>query len=333
MPPTEDTEVGFDLDAGVSEMASSMGLGGGREDDDEPEHVEETPAGEVETPAPDATLNGSAPAPPATPTVREPPKSWIKDQHERWAKIDPETQAYIELREKQFLDGIEQYKGDAGYGKAIRDVMQPYQQVIQESGLDAPRAVQYLLNAHMQLTKGTPEQRLAAYRKLGANLGFDKQEPGGAQANQLPPELQKLTERLGSIESALTERERAEYQQHHERVSREVEQFASDVEKHPYFDECADDIALFIKAGHELQDAYDRAVMANPVTRAKELARIQTETEAKLRGKAEQDVAAARRTAGGNVRGVENPKAPTEPKGSMEDTMRDTLRKINARSH
>ena len=50
----------------------------------------------------------------------------------------------------------------------------------------------------------------------------------------------------------------------------EVNNFANDG-NHPYFDELADEIAIQIKAGKGLQDAYDTALFANPVTRAKEM--------------------------------------------------------------
>ena len=64
------------------------------------------------------------------------------------------------------------------------------------------------------------------------------------------------------------------------KVSKIVDDFAKDP-AHPYFDELADEIALQIKAGKTLQDAYETAVYANPVTRAKELARIQLEKDSK----------------------------------------------------
>lgn len=314
-----DPNLGFDIDAGLEETAAGMGLGGDREehgDDQQPP---------VETPPTPDKLNGSVPAAPA---VREPPKSWAKEKHELWGKLPPDAQDYYTEREKQFLDGLEQYKGDAGYGKSIRDVLQPFEATLKAAGISAPDAVRYLMGAHHALTHGTPEQRRAAYQKLGRDLQLIAEEG----AAQVPPELKALTDRLNGIESALTERQRAEYTETLTRVSGEVEAFASDA-AHPYFDECAEDIALYIKAGHNLQDAYDRAVMANPVTRAKELARIQTETAEKLKGKGQQEVAAARKAAGGNVNGAATPKAPTEPTGSMDDTLKATLREIKARPH
>src|SRR6266852_4180427 len=66
--------------------------------------------------------------------VRPVPKSWAKEQHEHWEKIDPKAQEYIELREKQMLDGIEQYKGYAGFGKQLREVFTPYKAMLDSQG-------------------------------------------------------------------------------------------------------------------------------------------------------------------------------------------------------
>ncbi len=48
------------------------------------------------------------------------------------------------------LDGIEQYKGDAGFGKTLREVMAPYKPMLAAQGVDEPKAVQYLLNQAAQ---------------------------------------------------------------------------------------------------------------------------------------------------------------------------------------
>ena len=44
-----------------------------------------------------------------------------------------------------------------------------------------------------------------------------------------------------------------------------METFALDTKAHPYFDEVADDIIALLKTGASLQEAYDKAVWANPV--------------------------------------------------------------------
>lgn len=58
------------------------------------------------------------------------------------------------------------------------------------------------------------------------------------------------------------------------RIEKEVEAFAADP-AHPFFDELSDDIAAILKTGASLAEAYEKAVWANPVTRAKEILRRQ----------------------------------------------------------
>jgi hypothetical protein len=113
-------------------------------------------------------------------------------------------------------------------------------------------------------------------------------------------------------------------------VKKELDAFIADP-AHSLFDDCADDIARFVSQGLSLQDAYDKAVWANPVTREKQVqSRLQTEAE-KAKERARLDALPKKKAAGVNVRGRETQRTPTEPLGSMEETMRETLAKIKGR--
>ena len=320
----------FDMDAAVGQIADGLGF----DQPDEPETPDQPPEQETapeQEPPPVAELKPDEKPDEKPPEARQPPKSWAKDKHELWSKLPPEAQDYYEHREKQMLDGIEQYKGDAGYGKQMRDALLPYKAIIDAQGISEPQAVQYLLNAHYRLTQGSPEQRKSAYEQLGRNLGLIAADPANPD-QKVDPMVQQLQEKLNGIESALTASQQAEYQQAQQRTVAEVNQFASDA-AHPYFDEVADDIAIYIKSGASLKDAYERAVWANPVTRAKEQGRLQTEAEAKLREKAKTDAEAARKATAANMRGRDTRRPPTEAKGSMDDTLRETMSKIRDRAH
>jgi hypothetical protein len=331
---TSTTEVdsdAFDMEAGVAEIATGLGLG--IERDDDPSHEvddESEPDTDTDTkvtPAVQATIKPDGTDQAAT-VVKAAPNSWPKETHELWGKLSPEAQTQIEHREKQMSDGLNQYKEHYGFGKQMRDVLTPYKAIIDAQGINEPQAVQFLMNAHYRLTQGSPEQRQAAYMQLGKNLGLVE----GVADAEIDPNVRNLQERQDRIESALTARQQAEYNEALQRTEAEVTAFASD-EKHPYFDEVADDITAFIGKGHKLEDAYEKAVWANPVTRQKELARIQTETDAKRKEKAKQEVLTARRATATNISGRETRKAPTEPKGTWDDTMRDTLKEIKERAH
>lgn len=267
---------------------------------------------------------------PAPVQTRAAPKSWQKDFHEPWGKIDPKTQEYIELREKQMLDGLEQYKGDSGFGKQMREVITPYKAMLQAQGVDEPRAVQYLLNAHYKLTNSSPEEKKAYFSTLAKNYGITLE--GMAEQVEIDPAIKELRDNFSSLRDSLTAREQAAQDAARANVAKDVEAFALD-EKHPYFDEVADDIVAMIKAGKNLEDAYEKAVWANPVTRQKEMARLQTESQSQLQAKAKAEADKARKAAGVNVNSRDTRRTPTEPKGTMEDTMRSTLKEIRGRTH
>jgi hypothetical protein len=313
-PAASDT--GFDLDSSVATIASGLGL-----DIPEPEDAEAPASVEApESEAPEQTA--AAPAP------RQPPKSWAKEKHELWSKLPADAQDYYELREKQMLDGIEQYKGDAGYAKQLRDVISPYKAVLASQGVSETEAVQYLLNAHYRLTQGTPEERAAAYRQIGVDLGLEQAD----ETAPLDPALKQLQQELHQVKSTLTAQQQAEYNKHKAQADAETNTFASDP-ANLYFNEVAQDMLPFVKAGASLKDAYDKAVWANPITREKEIARRQTDDAAKLKERTKNEAETARKAMNTNVRGAQTQKAPTDPKGSMEDTMRDTLKKIKDRAH
>ena len=196
--------------------------------------------------------------------------------------------------------------------------------MLDSMGVSDTDAVKYLLNAQYQLTNGTESQRKAAYERIGAELGFITQQAAEQSQTPLDPAVKQLQQELNEIRSTLTAKQQAELREAQAKANSEVEAFASDT-ANPYFGEVAQDMVQFINAGLSLKDAYDRAVWANPGTRAKEQARLQTEAAAKLKEKAKPEADAARRATSTNVRGAESRREPTEPLGSMEDTMKQVL--------
>jgi len=328
----------FDMDAAVDRVSSQLGLTlPTPEPDEEPDAVVVPPTGPVTT----ATVTPVPASPSATPPVtttptpvgRQVPKSWPKEMHEHWGKLDPKMQDYTELREKQMLDGLEQYKTDAQMAKQFQSVIQPFQPILQAQGLNAPQAVQYLLNAHQRLTQGAPESRQAAYDELGRSLGLGSRPTApAAEPSPVDPALQALQQQMAQIQSGLTAQQQKEYQAAQARTSQEVEAFASDP-AHPHFNEIADDIVLLLKTGLSLQESYDKAMWANPLTREMNLqARLTSETE-KQKENARLQALPKAKAARNNVRSIESRRTPTESLGSMEDTIKATLQDIKQRVH
>ena len=329
MEEVESTDSGSSLN--MSEAAASIAsnlFGGNVQDEPDEIEVSEPVKVEAEPIKAEAEIEPEQEIEPVV-AARPAPKSWAKDTHEVWSKLDPKAQEIFELREKQMLDGLEAYKGDAGYGKSLKEVLTPYKSLLNSQGVNEAQAVGYLLNAHYRLTNGSMDERHRAYQELGNSLGFSQVQEAPLDAD---PAVRALQEKLNRLESGLAQREQYVQQEARGKIDNEVHLFATDP-AHPYFDEVADHIVIMLKSGVSLADAYEQAVWANPVTRQKEMARFQTENEAKMKTQAKTEAEAARKASGSNIRSRDTKKTPTEPKGSMEDTIRSSLLEIQARQH
>jgi hypothetical protein len=89
---------------------------------------------------------------------------------------------------------------------------------------------------------------------------------------------------------------------------------------------------LFIRQGASLQEAYDKAVRINDAVFQKEQARILTEHEAKLKETARLAALPKKKAASVNLSSDRDGPEPTEPLGTMEDTIKKTLKQIRQRA-
>lgn len=273
---------------------------------------------------------------------RKIPSTWPKEMYAHWKNTPKEVQEYWELRESQMNEGLQQYKGEAQYGRAMREAVTPYMALIQAQGIDAPQAVQTLLNAHYKLSVSSPSQKLQYLdhiaRQYGVDLGtLNTLRQDGEEGQQaVDPRLVQLQDELHQLKQVIHSGTEQQLNAERIRIGNEVSTFASDP-SHPYFDEVADDIIIMLKAGLPLQDAYDRAVWANPVTRAKETARLQTEAKTEAEKSARGQAEAAKKAASTNIRNRDTRRAPTEkPRGTMrelDDAMREAMREIKSQTH
>lgn len=336
-----DTGGGMDIDAGVAEISSGLGFGKPEAESSDDLFADTTET--TEQPADDVPdegeqANNEPTERVAEVTARPAPRSWAKETHEHWAKIPKEAQEYIEKRENDMTAGLEQYKENSGFGKQIREIMTPYKALLQAQGVDEPKAIQYLLNAHYRLTNGQASEKAQYLASLAQSYGIDVTRlTQGEQQQQVAPEVQALQEKVNRLELGLTAREQASLNEARAKAGQTVNTFASDP-KNGYFEEVADDIVKLIETGETLEAAYEKAVWANPVTRAKEMARIQTENEAKLRGRGKLEAAAALKAKSSNIRTRDTSKAPTESRGKLfgdshEAEMREIVRKGSPRTH
>ena len=305
----------FDIEAGVSEIAEGMGFGNSDDDFNDDDEGGEDELQDQETKTAEEVIETKEPV------TKQAPSSWSKEQHDNWSKIPKEAQEYVELREKQMLDGIEQYKQGHQQALEMHKVLEPFLENIQKNGLNETQAVHNLFSYQLALTEGTAESRQDAFVQLGQSLGLIPVD-GASQTDNRTRELQQRLER---IERQEQQRAQQSQQQIFNRVEKEVSDFAADP-KNEHFDDVADDVVMLLKTGLDLQTAYERAVWSNPITRAKEL----TKTTAQQTAKKTSEAIAARKATSANIRPLNSSKQSSQPSQSWEDTMQETLSRMRS---
>lgn len=335
MDQAEDN-VTIDMDAAVNEISESLvgELDSGLVDDDQSGSAASPPSADTTKP-PITEKSQGAPSDTKDPAAvlgpKAAPKSWKTEMHAEWAKMTPAQQAYVEQREEEAYKGVSAAQGEA---KVFKDVLAPFQASLQSRGHNDPvHVIRTVMTLENKLAHGTPEVKLQTIRELAKGYGVDLGAAAApADETYRDPALTAVQNELNEIKGKLTAEEQGRLNRQTEQISKEIEAFATDP-AHAYFNEVQLDIVTLLRGDPKmsLQDAYDRALWANPITRAKEQARLTTEAEAKIRKEAEEAAIAARKAKGTVVRGKESERVPTDPLGSIDDTMRETMRAIKAR--
>lgn len=327
----------FDMGAAVDSLSGELGFESETPQDQDDLHVEigETDLQNAENanPTPPADNSDTPPADaPPTPSALEPPKTWRKEALEQWNTLPEVVKAEVLKREEDIFRGLEVYRADATFGKSLKAALDPYLPILQQYNIDPAAQVANLMQAHHTLALGAPEQKVAFMRQLAQEYGIDLGELSGAGAPFVDPAVDALQKELQAVKSTLSARERAEAQQRMQSIQTEIEQFASDP-ANEHFDSVANDIAALLKAGtaKDLKDAYEKAVWANPVTRAKLVAKQQADAAAQAKAEAAKRAAAAKSASSVVVRAKPSSASGTAPIGSMDDTMQETLAAIQAR--
>lgn len=335
----ESAVAGIANDLRLVEAADADGAGG------EGDGTELPGAGEGEAAGKGTATDASQAASPAPAAATQadpndvPPDTWTKGAKEKWGTLPPELKQEIRKRESDIAKYVGETKASVGVAQAFEKVVSPYLGIYQERGIDPWKQVSSLLQAHAALTWGTPEQKIQGFTALAQGAGIDltafaKGDSVGALNSPAMQRIQQLEDQIRQLQGGVTTVTSEIQAARTAELETAVLAFAQDTEAHPHFWDVQEQIQHFIRTGaaSTLQDAYDLAVMANPVTREKVL-------DARARKLAEQQASAA------NARAAKARKAvavnvvsrgkgrAAPPSQSVDDTLRETLQDINSRTH
>lgn len=262
------------------------------------------------------------------------PSTWSKEAAAEWGEIKPHIQAEILKREQDIFAGLEQYKTRAEIGDRYEGVIAEFKPILDAEQIDPVEMFGNFAANHYLLSRGTPEQKLTIATNLMTHYGIDIEQVQQRLFNapEVNPEVEELKAKIARLETGVNTITTRETEQVRNQFAQQINQFASDP-AHPYFDEVSNDIATFLKNGvaTTLEEAYEKAVYANPVTRQKEIDRLTAE---KITTNAEQAKTSADKKArlkASNVTTIPKSANGTVPVGSMDDTLAATLAAIEAR--
>ena len=299
-------------DYNVEEMAETLGEdlfpgeekegteGDGEEGDDTSETDEGEKKGEEKSPTDEGDKKDSKSE--ESPTVA--PKTWRTEAIGEWDKLPPVVKAEIIKREEDFHRGIEGYRFDADIGRKMQEIYMPYGELLNAHNVDPYQLAKGLLDTHvrMSLTSTPLEVKERMLLKMAQDYGVDLAKIDPQYQHEEDPTVKALRSELDGIKSKLTQREQEEQNQIRASISTEIDNFAKNPEN-IYFDDVAQDMVMLLRGGAKsLKDAYDKAVLMNPVVREKERARIEEEARAKSEAERQKKVAEAKKKTEGNVR-------------------------------
>lgn len=329
----------FDMDSAVAEVGGGLGFDESSSNEAGDVELEVTPVTEVEQPATESaepTAEVPAEVAAVTPDPADAaPKTWRKEASAHWAALPSEIKAEVLKRESDMFQGLEGYKVDATFGKSMKTVVGPYENILRANNMDPVQTVGGLMQSHYLLATGTQEQKAELFQRIAKDYNVDLTQFAGTPAGDAPyidPAVAALQKELQTVQSTLNATAQTQRAQREAEVGKSVNDFAANTDN-IYWGDVADDMAALLSKGTAgtLQEAYDKAVWLNPVTRAKEIARTTAETNAKAAAETKARIDKAKLATAANVRTKARIGSAATPLGSLDDTLEASLAAIKAR--
>ena len=190
---------------------------------------------------------------------RKAPSSWKPDAQQAFAQLPPNVQEEVLRRETDYHKGIEGYKLHAQAAQQFETVIKPFMPTIQQMGVDAPTAVQRLLQADHTLRYSDQNTKVQLFNQLAREYGIDIAQ--AANQPQPDPQYLALQQQLAQQQRELQNWKQEQMRTQETVAQTEIQKFASNP-ANVHFESVREDMAKLLNSGlaESLQDAYDKAV-------------------------------------------------------------------------
>jgi hypothetical protein len=256
---------------------------------------------------------------------RRAPSSWKPDAQAAFLKADRGEQltpeeiriltAEAEKRENDYHKGIEGFKTHAQKARQFEQAIAPYQQTLQQLGVDAPTAISKLLQADHTLRYSDPVQKAQYFQNLAREYGIDL-----GQVQNIPqqdPQTQYLMQQLNELRQTQQMWQNSIQEQERSKANHELESFATSDKAH--FEAVRNDMADLLETGkaQSLEQAYEMAIWMRPDVRQTLIEQQRIEAQKKYE---EQQRATRAKTASVSVKGSSPSSGGSQPSGgSLRD--------------
>jgi hypothetical protein len=253
--------------------------------------------------------------------VRKEFSSWKKEAQEELAKLPDNVRSMISERESQFHKGLEQYKGEAQFARAINKAIAPHAEYMQSLGIKPDLAFATLIDTERKLRTGDPQTKVSLFQQLAHDYGIDLEQiaqlPFDAQAHQLKQQNEWL-------QSRLQESQGFQQSQEDQQIQQNIDEFA---QTHEFFEDVQATMADLLDRGfaEDLDDAYVKAIRLNDNVFASYQAKQQDAHRQQNNLKANQAAKAAK-AAAVSVRGAPTGVTRGVTPATTEDAVREAMK-------
>lgn len=258
--------------------------------------------------------------------INRPPSSLSPQAKAEWDKLPESWRREIHRRETDAHRGIQQIMPDARFGSQIRQIAEPYRAFMESSGATVEGAITGLLRTDALLRTGTPAQKQAAFAQLASHYGIDL----GQQVEQTQQAAANYDPRFDQFIAMQQQQEQQRAAVAKQQMESEVGRWLEETDPQgkplrPFASNVVSELKALIPEVAQanpgasvpqiMEEAYVRAVWANPATRAVLEQQKQAELEATRRAENQRRIEEAKKAASVNVarRGVAPPRPGPMP--------------------
>jgi hypothetical protein len=232
--------------------------------DDAGKFAPKTPA-ETQQAAPVETKPAPVAEQPAKPTAfQDAPKRFSDDAKAAWQTAPEPVRAEIHRAVKELETGLSQYR-------EVVEPLKPYLDLAKQNNTTINKALDQYMGLERALKSSDINQKLSGIEEVFRHAGISPRDYAAHILNQTPDQVQsqqdgiirELRQQLSQLQQQVGSVVQSTQQQREQSTLAEINKFA---EANPRFEELADDIAFFMKAGRaaDLSEAYQLAERLNP---------------------------------------------------------------------